>query len=97
MIHSFADAGTRDIYNGKNTKAARKTAPQTVWSAARRRLDALNAATELRDLSANPGNRLEGLQGDREGTYSIRVNDQYRVTFAFAEGAAHNVALEDYH
>jgi len=96
VILSFADTATEDIFHGKNTKAAR-TIEKAVWPVMRRKLDALNAANELRDLSAPPTNRLEPLKGDQQGRYSIRVNDQYRVTFRFADGHAHDVRCEDYH
>ena len=96
MILSFADEATADVFNGKNTKAAR-TLDKARWPAMRRKLDALNAAHDLRDLSAPPGNRLEALTGDQSGRSSIRVNDRYRVTFRFADGHAHDVRCEDYH
>jgi proteic killer suppression protein len=57
----------------------------------------LHAAVELRDLSAPPGNRLEALKGKLRGRYSLRVNDQYRITFKWAEGNAELVQVEDYH
>ncbi len=57
----------------------------------------LNAATVLGDLRSPPGNRLEALHGDLAGRYSIRVNDQYRITFRFEGGNAHDVVCEDYH
>ena len=57
----------------------------------------LTAATVLGDLRSPPGNRLEALHGDLAGRYSIRVNDQYRITFRFEGGNAHDVVCEDYH
>ena len=57
----------------------------------------VNAAHALGDLRAPPGNRLEALKGSRAGQYSIRVNDQYRVTFRFVDGNAYDVTCEDYH
>lgn len=57
----------------------------------------LNAAHTLADLRRPPGNRLEPLKGDRAGTYSIRVNDQFRITFRFEDGNACGVLCEDYH
>jgi proteic killer suppression protein len=83
------------VYNGKNTKAARRI-PQPLWRVARRKLDALEYAKELRDLSS-PGNKLEKLHGDLANKYSIRVNDQYRIVFAFEAGQASDVILTDYH
>jgi len=57
----------------------------------------LNAATTLADLRAPPGNRLEKLAGDRQGQYSIRINDQWRVCFVWLEGDAYEVEITDYH
>jgi proteic killer suppression protein len=60
-------------------------------------LDMLDAANDLRILGALPGNRLERLRGDREGQYSIRINDQWRICFAWQEGDAYDVEITDYH
>ncbi len=57
----------------------------------------LDAASRLTDLSALPGNRLEGLKGDRSDQHSIRVNDQYRVCFKWRDGDAYDVEVTDYH
>ncbi len=57
----------------------------------------LDAAQDLRDLRVPPGNRLERLSGDRAGQYCIRINDQWRICFAWAEGDAHDVEIVDYH
>ena len=57
----------------------------------------LNAATELNDLRAPPGNRLEALKGDLKGKHSIRINDQWRVLFRWQAGDAHDVEIIDYH
>ncbi len=62
-----------------------------------RKLQMLEAAAELQDLRIPPSNRLEKLQGDRAGTYSIRVNDQWRLVFDWDGGEANNVAFIDYH
>ena len=66
---------------------------------ARLKLDRLEAAVELRDLAALPGNRLEGLKGERKGQYSIRINDQWRICFEWPGGAPgpSNVEIVDYH
>ena len=64
---------------------------------AARKLDMLDAATDLKDLASPPGNRLHLLWGDRTGTYAIRVNDQWRIVFRWANGKAWDVALADYH
>ena len=97
MIRSFADEGSEDVFNGRRTKAARKTCPETLWSIARRKLDALDYAVRLDDLRVPPGNRLEALRGDRKGEHSIRINDQYRVCFRWADSGADDVSVEDYH
>lgn len=96
MISSFGDRATEDLFNGRNSKEARKV-PKTVWSIARRKLDMVNAAVSLDDLRVPPGNRLETLKGDQKGRQSIRVNDQYRLTFRFEGSNAHDVRCEDYH
>jgi len=57
----------------------------------------LDSATELRDLAAPPGNRLELLHGDRQGQYSIRINDQWRICFVWRDGNAYEVEIVDYH
>ena len=95
MIAGFADACTEDIFNGRNTKAARRI-PKVLWSIAARKLSMLDYATDLRDL-ATPGNSLEKLKGALAGKYSIRVNDRFRVVFNFDHGEATNVAITDYH
>ncbi len=97
MIVGFANPGTEDIWNGQDTKDARRTLEKSLWPIARRKLDMLNAAVTLLDLRSPPGNRLEALKGDRSGTCSIRINDQFRLTFSFASGNAHDVAIVDYH
>jgi proteic killer suppression protein len=93
VITSFADSTTEDIYNGSNTKMARKV-DRRIWPVLVRKLDILNAATALNDLKS-PGNELERLKDDLAG--SIRVNDQYRVIFQFSGGNATNVRCQDIH
>lgn len=97
MILDFGDQATEDIFHGVTSKAARRSLPQDLWAAARRKLDRLNAAREVRDLADPPGNRLEALKGDYAGFFSIRVNDQYRIVFRFAHGDARAVQIVDYH
>jgi toxin HigB-1 len=80
MILSFDDQTTEDIYNGVNSKAARKL-PMVIWDIAFRKLDMINAAEVLNDLRIPRANRLKLLKGNWEGYYSIRVNDQYRIVF----------------
>jgi addiction module HigA family antidote len=89
VITSFADQATDDIYNGRNTKAARKI-DRRLWSIVVRKLDILNAATGLADLRS-PGNQLEKLKADLTGCWSIRVNDQYRIVFRYDGGNAFDV------
>ncbi len=96
MIVCYQDDATRDIHVGEESKAARRYAV-AVRKAARRKLDLVGAAVEIRDLAVPPGNRLEQLHGDLAGFYSIRVNDQYRVIFKFQAGNASHVQLIDYH
>jgi proteic killer suppression protein len=95
VIVSFADAGTEDIFNGTNTKAARRI-PKDLWRIAARKLSTLDYATDLRDLST-PGNNLEKLKGALAGKYGIRINDQFRIVFNFERGEATNVTISDYH
>ena len=97
MILDFRDEATADIFNGVRSTAARRCLPQSLWAAARRKLDRLDVATELQDLADPPGNRLEALKGDHDGYFSIRVNDQFRVVFRFERGDARQVHIVDYH
>ena len=97
MIASFRDRGTEDVFDGRGSRAARRTCPQSVWPIARRKLDQLNRVTDVRDLAIPPGNRLERLKGDREGQYSIRINDQFRVCFQWETESAYEVEITDYH
>ncbi|HEX4383187.1 MAG TPA: type II toxin-antitoxin system RelE/ParE family toxin [Myxococcales bacterium] len=96
MIASFADKATRDVFDGTDSKEARSI-PKQLWSVAVRKLDMLDAAQEIGDLRAPPANRLERLKGDLAGLWSIRVNDQYRIVFQFADGKAAQVRIMDYH
>jgi proteic killer suppression protein len=79
------DTPTEHVFNELHTKAARKP-PKTLWRIIRRKLLVLDAASSLADLAVVPGYRLEALKGDLRGRHSIRVNDQYRVTFRFESG-----------
>lgn len=97
MIQSFTDAGTEDVYDGKDTRAARRTCPVVILRVARRKLDQLNRAATLADLKAPPGNRLQALEGDRFGQHSIRINDQYRICFRWTDGGPEAVGITDYH
>ena len=94
MIASFADQTTEDIFNGSNTRLARKIDRQ-VWPVAARKLDMLHAAGSLNDLKS-PGNQLEKLKDDLEGFWSIRVNDRYRIIFQYKDGNATEVRCQDH-
>lgn len=96
MIRSFGDTATGDLYHGRQSARARRF-PQTIVSIALRKLDMINAARELMDLRVPPGNRLEALKGDREGLYSIRINDQWRIIFRWENAGASDVSIVDYH
>lgn len=96
MIVSFGDRATEDLFHGRRTRRARGF-PNDIVVTALRKLDSLNAAHALGDLRSPPGNRLEPLRGDWRGFHSVRVNEQWRIIFRWAEAAAHDVRLIDYH
>ncbi|MCA6104499.1 proteic killer suppression protein [Bradyrhizobium sp. USDA 4501] len=93
MIKSFKDELTEAAFNGK----AKKGFPADLLKLARRKLQYLNAAVNLRDLLAPPGNHLEALKGDRKGQYSIRVNDKFRICFTWTAEGPKEVEFVDYH
>ena len=97
MVVNFSDRGTEDVFNGKNTSAARKKCPNQVWKVAQRKPDQIDSVTELGDLSIPPGNRLESLSGNLEGQHSIRINDQYRIWFIWTRSGPMDVEITDYH
>ena len=97
MIVSFRDRGTEDVFNGRNTKRARQICPASLWRVAARKLDQLDSVVRLDELKVPPGNRLENLTGNREGQHSVRINDQYRVCFAWSERGPMQVEITDYH
>lgn len=97
MIAAFSDRGTEDVFNGLESKAAKKTCPRSLWHIARRKLDRLDSVTRLDELRIPPGNRLEALHGDRKGQHSIWINDRYRVCFRWGERGAVDVEIVDYH
>jgi toxin HigB-1 len=94
MIVSYRDGKTERLANGERVREFSGFARQ-----AEIRLDRLDAAASLRDLAALPGNRLEALRGNREGQYSIRINDQWRICFEWPDGSPGrtNVQIVDYH
>lgn len=92
MIRSFKNHETERLFHDYRVRRF-----QAIETAARRKLKMLDDAARLDDLSALPGNRLESLKGDRQGQYSIRINDQYRVCFEWQDGHAYQVEIVDYH
>jgi len=96
VIQSFSDKTTADLFRERNTRAARRI-PRDLWRVVQRKLKLLDSAARLDDLVVPAGNRLERLKGQRVGRHSIRVNDQYRVTFRWENGHAFEVCVEDYH
>ena len=96
MIRSFADETTVDLFRERNTRAARRI-PRRLWRGVQRKLKLLDGAARLDDLLTPAGNPLEPLKGDRAGRHSVRVNDQYRITFRWENGHAFEVCVEDYH
>lgn len=97
MIQSFKNEGTEDIFNGENTKAARKVCPGSIWKIAARKLDQVDSVTALIELKIPPNNKLEVLSGNRKGQHSIRINDQYRICFVWTESGPDQVEIVDYH
>ncbi|MBM3552966.1 MAG: type II toxin-antitoxin system RelE/ParE family toxin [Alphaproteobacteria bacterium] len=93
MIRSFRNKTTEAVFNGESPKGF----PADLVKAARRKLRYLNAAVDLGDLRAPPGNRLEALAGDRKGQHSIRINDQFRLCFVWATEGPEEVEIVDYH
>lgn len=96
-IKSFANDGTEDVFNRTDTKAARRACPTELVRVARRKLEQINAVTQLESLALPPGNRLGALKGSRKGQHSIRINDQYRVCFVWSDAGATQVEIVDYH
>lgn len=96
-IESFKDKITEAINSGKNDKQTQKLLPAELHKRAMTRLAVLGAATSLSDLRDLPSNRLEALKGDREGQFSIRINDQYRICFEWHGNNAQYVEITDYH
>lgn len=93
MIVSFRDPETASIWAGRRSRRL----PPDIQAVALRKLRLLNNAKVLNDLRVPPGNRLEALRGDRKGQHSIRINEQWRICFAWSQGNAHEVEIVDYH
>lgn len=96
MIQSFGDAATEALFHGVSDRRTRSL-PKDMVKVALRKLDMLNAASELRDLLVPAGNRVEALRGDLRGLHSIRVNDQWRLVFQWTDAGPASVRLVDYH
>ena len=96
MIRSLADDTTRDIWNGVNSKAARRI-PRVIWPVIQRKLDQIDSVARLDALRVPPGNQLHALEDDLAGFCAIRGNDQYRITFRFEGEHAFDVRCADYH
>ena len=97
MIQTFRNKGTEDIFNGINSKDARKICSHSIWKVATRKLDQLDSVIELNELRIPPNNKLESLTSDRKGQYSIRINDQYRICFVWSKSGPDKVEITDYH
>lgn len=93
MIRSLADRDTEKIWR---REPAKRLDPR-IHRAANRKLHLLDAAVSLDALRVPPGNRLEGLKGDRVGQHSIRINDQWRICFRWSDAGAEEVQIVDYH
>ena len=92
MIKGFRSRETEMLFN-----TGRSLMFQSVEKVAIRKLEVLNAATDLGELAINPGNQLEQLKGARAGQYSIRINRQWRLCFKWSNGDAEDVEIVDYH
>ena len=97
MIVDFYDKGTEDVYNGVNSRQARKILPVGLRRIALRKFYFLENAVDLEDLRMPPGNHLEILHGDRRGQHSIRINDRYRICFVWSGKGPKRLEIVDYH
>ena len=93
MIRSFRDKETERVWQGKGSRRL----PHDIQASARRKLRMLNNAQSTEDLRIPPANRSEALKGNRRGQHSIRINDQWRICFAWRDGDAYDVEVVDYH
>lgn len=96
MIRNLVGKMTRDIYDGVESRQARKL-PKELWDKARRLLDQMNAAPSAQFLRIPPSNRLEKLRGRLGGFWSLRINDRWRIVFQWEGTDALNVEILDYH
>lgn len=92
MIRAFCDADTEALFQGEYVPRF-----QSFRTQAERRLQILDSATRLDDLRGLPSNRFEALKGNRKGKYSIRINRQWRICFAWRKDGAYEVEITDYH
>jgi toxin HigB-1 len=94
MLVSYRDKRTAEFAAGERVKAF-----SSIERPARLKLDRLEAAAAITDLTALPGNRFEALKGERKGQYSIRINDQWRICFEWPADSPGpvNVEIVDYH
>ena len=97
MIRSFTDKASEDIFNGIDSKVARKRLPVNLRKVAVRKLDQLDSVVQLPELRIPPGNKFKALHRDREGQYGIRINDQYRICFSWTELGPIDIEVTDYH
>jgi len=93
MLQSFGDKDTERVWQRQRSKRL----DQPTQRAALRKMLILDAADHISDLRVPPGNRLEKLRGDRASTYSIRINDQWRIWFRWTPAGPENVEIVDYH
>ena len=93
MIASFKSEETAKIW----ARDVSRKLPSDIQRVALRKMEILDAATDLTDLRTPPGNRLEALKGSRTGQHSIRINGQWRICFLWRENNAHDVEIADYH
>ena len=93
MIKQFADAQTEALFRRERPRKL----PYDIHRRALRKLVMLDAAENLQDLRVPPGNRLQKLKGDREGQYSIRINEQWPICFEWRDGDAYHVEITEYH
>jgi proteic killer suppression protein len=96
VIVSFGDKATEDLFHDRQTQRVRRYPPD-ILRPALQKLDMLNAANALKDLSSPPGNRLELLKGDLSGYHSVRINERWRLIFRWQGSEAHEVQIMDYH
>jgi proteic killer suppression protein len=89
-MRSFRDQVTEDVFNGRNTRAARRICPVALWNLAAGKLDQVDSVEALEELRVPPGNHLEALGGDRKG-HNIRINSRYRVCFRWSPVGPSNV------